>query len=76
MFLKIKFRGDLGKEGKMKNPTRYEYRIENIQKVKLNGKKVKLFKAWRYDNELESYVFVGQFQAPARTLARDLLDYI
>ena len=60
----------------MENSTRDQYRIENIQKVKLNGKNVKLFKAYQYDNEQETYVFVGQFQAPSRTPNYLLLDYI
>lgn len=60
----------------MENSTRDQYRIEDIQEAKLNGKNVKLFKAYQYDNERSAYVFVGQFQAPGRTPNYLLLDYI
>lgn len=52
------------------------YRIENVQKVTLNGKSVKLFNAYEYDAESHAYIHIGQFAAPARTANKKLVDYI
>ena len=41
-----------------------EYRIENIQKIVYNGKKVKLFKA--YEKRGNDFIFIGNFTAPLR----------
>ena len=51
-------------------------RIENIQKATLNGRKVKLFKAFEYDDNAKAYIFIGQFKAPQTTANKDLQDYI
>jgi hypothetical protein len=53
-----------------------KYRIENIQKVKLNGRNVKLFKVFEYCEEQNAYVFIGQFEAPAKTANKNLHNYI
>ena len=53
-----------------------KYRIESIQKVKLNGRNVKLFKAFEYSEEQNAYVFIGQFEAPAKTANKNLCDFI
>jgi len=52
------------------------YRIEDIQKATLNGRKVKLFKAFEYSEEQGAYVFCGQYEAPQRTANRNLVNYI
>ena len=53
-----------------------QYRIENIQNVKLNGKNVKLFKAYKYDKDSHSYVYYGQFEAPEKVSNNSLENYI
>jgi len=53
-----------------------KYRIENIQKVTLNSRAVKLFKAYKYDAEQRAYVFCGQFEAPAKTANKNLANFI
>ena len=45
-------------------------RIENIRRVTLNGRAVKLFKAYRLQGD--AYVFAGQFSAPVRTANKNL----
>jgi hypothetical protein len=55
--------------GKMKT-----YRIENIQKIRLNGKNVKVFKA--YKKSANAYVFIGQFIANAQTSNKNLVNFI
>ena len=51
-------------------------RIENIRKVKLNGKNVKTFDLYEYNQDQKAYVFAGQHSAPAKTPKRNLSDYI
>lgn len=46
------------------------FRIESIRRATLNGRNVKTFKA--YSKSGDSFVFCGQFSAPARTANRDL----
>uniref|UniRef100_A0A6M3LP32 Uncharacterized protein n=1 Tax=viral metagenome TaxID=1070528 RepID=A0A6M3LP32_9ZZZZ len=53
-----------------------KYRIENIQSVNLNGRPVTLFKAFEYDPDSHAYIFIGQFQAPARTAKKNLGNFI
>lgn len=53
-----------------------KYRIENIQKVTLNGRQVKLFKAFEYDAHAKAYIFCGQFEAPQNTSNDKLASYI
>ena len=53
-----------------------KYRIENIQKATLNGRNVKLFKAYEYDEDQKAYIFIGQFEAPAKTSNKDLENFI
>lgn len=50
-------------------------RIENIRKVKLNGKNVKTFDLYEYNTEQKAYVFAGRYSAPAKTANKDLGDY-
>jgi len=52
------------------------YRIENIQKATLNGRKVKLFKAFEYDADQKAYIFCGQFEAPHKTPDNKLTHHI
>lgn len=53
-----------------------KYRIEEIEKVRWNGRKVKIFKAFEYDKNAGAYIFCGQFVAPVRTKNDDLENYI
>lgn len=53
-----------------------KYRFEDVQIAKVNGKNVKLFKAFEYSEEQNAYVFVGQFEAPAKTAIKNLANYI
>ena len=53
-----------------------KYRIENIQKVILNGRDVKLFSAFKYDEKSGAYIFIGQFEAPASAANKNLKNYI
>lgn len=50
--------------------TALDYRIEDVQKVTLNGVQKLTFKAYR--KEAEGFVFAGQHSAPAKTAKRDL----
>ena len=52
------------------------YRIENIQKVYLNGKAAKLFKAYELNENKDAYEFIGQFSAPAKTANKNLINFI
>ena len=52
------------------------YRIQDIQKVTLNGRKVKLFKAFELSKDKHAYIFCGQFSAPQRTPNSRLVEYI
>ena len=47
-----------------------DFRIEEVRKATVNGKAVKVFKAFRKDGN--AFVFCGQFSAPARTANREL----
>jgi len=53
-----------------------QFRIEDIQRVCLNGRNVKLFKAYEFDKNSQAYIFCGQFEAPVRTPNKNLLNYI
>ena len=53
-----------------------QYRIENIQEVTLNGRKVKLFHAYEYDEDSHAYIHIGQFEAPAKTKDENLEDFV
>lgn len=46
------------------------YWITDIRRARLNGRNVKIFKAYLLDGF--AYVFVGEFSAPVRTANRDL----
>lgn len=50
-----------------------EKKVENIRKVKLNGRDVKMFDV----RELKDHywLFVGTFSAPVRTANKNLLAY-
>lgn len=49
-------------------------KIEEIRKATLNGRAVKLFKAYRLENN--GYIFIGQFSAPAKTANKNLAQFI
>ena len=51
-----------------------EYRVENIEIIRLNGKNVKSFKAFK-DNG-DAYIYCGTFYAPAKTANKRLTDFI
>ena len=53
-----------------------KYRILDIQKATVNGRKVKLFKAFEYDPKHQAYIFCGQFEAPQKTPNSQLENYI
>ena len=53
-----------------------KYRIEEIQKATVNGRQVKLFKAYEYDEKAKAYVFRGQYAAPQRTANKNLVNFI
>jgi hypothetical protein len=53
-----------------------KYRIESIQKVRLNGNDVKIFKAYELNKEKDAYVFSGQFSAPLKTANKNLVNFI
>lgn len=53
---------------------RAKYRIEDIQKATVNGRAVKLFKA--YELQGDAYVFIGQFAAPQKTANKNLSNFI
>ena len=48
------------------------YRIENIQKATVNGRKVKLFKA--YEKRENDFIFIGTFTASPKVLNRYLIN--
>jgi hypothetical protein len=49
-------------------------KIENIRRVTINGRAVKVFNAYRLQDG--AYVFAGQFSAPARTANKNLHAFI
>jgi hypothetical protein len=51
-----------------------KFRITDVQKATVNGRNVKLFKAYRLMDGV--YVFVGQFTAPVRTANKNLMQFI
>ena len=51
-------------------------RIEEVRKVVLNGKQVKLFKAYRLNEKGDAYVFAGEHAAPAKTANKNLAQFI
>lgn len=51
-----------------------QYRIQEVRRVTLNGRKVKLFKA--FEKADSCYIFCGQFIAPARTANKNLTQFI
>ena len=53
-----------------------KYRIQDIQKATVNGRKVKLFKAFEYDPKHQAYIFCGQFEAPQNTPDSQLENFI
>ena len=51
-----------------------EYKIENVQRVRLNNREMKLFSVYRLvDN---SYVFAGKYSAPAKTANKNLIKFV
>ena len=53
-----------------------QFRIQNVQKATVNGRKVKLFKAFEYDPESKAYIYCGTFEAPQRTTGSELINFI
>lgn len=52
------------------------FRIENIQKAMVNGRNVKIFKAFEYDPEQKAYIYCGTFEAPQNTPSHKLENFI
>jgi hypothetical protein len=48
-------------------------KVTDIQRARLNNKEVKLFKVWILINN--TWVFDGQYSAPAKTANKRLLDF-
>lgn len=53
-----------------------QYRIEQIQKVTLNGKSVKMFKVYELNSDKDAYVFIGNRTAPAKTANKNLANFV
>lgn len=53
-----------------------KYRIENIQKVRLNNRELKGFDAYKYEKDSNAYVFCGKQYAPVKTANKNLVDRI
>jgi hypothetical protein len=51
-----------------------QYRIQGIQKVRLNGKEVKAFEVLELKGD--AYVFIGTRTAPAKTANKNLVNFI
>lgn len=47
-----------------------DYRIEDIRRATVNGRAVKIFKAYRRNGH--AFVFCGEFTAPAKTANKNL----
>ena len=47
-----------------------DYRIEDIRRATVNGRAVKIFKAYRRNGR--AFVFCGEFTAPAKTANKNL----
>jgi hypothetical protein len=47
-------------------------RIADIQKATVNGRKVKLFKVFRFSQMANSFVFYGQYSVPQRTANKNI----
>jgi hypothetical protein len=58
---------------KSESVMREEKKITDVRRVMLNGREVKLFKVWVMTNS--TWVFDGQYSAPARTANKNLLDF-
>ena len=52
------------------------YRIENIEKITFNGRKLKLFNAYEYSEDHCAYILIGKFSAPVKTANKNLEKYI
>lgn len=50
--------------------TAQDFRIENVQKAILNGRQVKLFKA--FEDRGDAFHYIGQFSAPVKTANKEL----
>ena len=53
-----------------------KYRIKDVQRAILNGRHVKLFKAFEYEPDLDAYIYCGHFEAPQNTPHDKLADHI
>lgn len=54
----------------MTNKTASDFRIEQVTKATVNGRQVKLFRA--YERDGDTFVFAGTFTAPVKTANRNL----
>ena len=54
----------------MNNEQSDNFRIEDIKNAVFNGKQIKLFKA--YKKQENAFFFVGQYSAPRKTLNKEL----
>lgn len=51
------------------------YRIEEVRRATINGRAVKLFKAYRQQAD-GSFVFAGEFSAPVKTANKNLAEFV
>jgi hypothetical protein len=49
-----------------------DLRIADIQKATINGRKVKLFKVFRFSPVADAFVFYGQYSVPQRTANKNI----
>jgi hypothetical protein len=54
--------------------TKPPFRITDIQRATVNGRKIKLFRAYRLIGD--AYIFSGQYAAPVRVANKDLFSYV
>jgi hypothetical protein len=50
----------------------YDLRIEDIRKATVNGRKVKLFKVFRWMPLANAFVFDGEYSLPQRTANKNI----
>ena len=47
-------------------------RIEDVRKATVNGRKVKLFKVFRFSPVADAFVFYGQYSVPQKTANKNI----
>jgi len=58
-----------------------KYRIENVEKARLNGRNVKLFQLFElfvcHENENNFvYMYKGSYDVPVRTANKNIIEYL